>query len=202
MIPKIKICGIRRMEDVEACNLYMPDYAGFMFWEGSKRYIEPEKARLIAPKLDKRIRTVGVFVNSPIVDVAKIVSSGIIDIVQLHGHESDDYIRAVRFMTQIPVIKAFSVIKGDKVVDINDSPADMVLIDSGSGGTGEAFDWSFLEGIKREFFLAGGLEPDNARTALSTGAYALDVSSGVETEGYKDADKIRRFIEAVRGTKE
>ncbi len=202
MTPKIKVCGIRRMEDVKACNLYMPDYAGFMFWEGSRRYIEPEKARILASKLDKNIKTVGVFLNSPITDVAKIVSSGIIDVVQLHGQESADYIRAVRFMTQIPVIKAFSVAKGDKAKDINDSPADMVLIDSGSGGTGEAFDWSFLEEIHRDYFLAGGLNPGNAALASSTGAYALDVSSGVETEGYKDADKIRRFIEAVRGTKE
>ena len=202
MAPKIKICGIRRKEDALVCNSYLPEYVGFMFWEGSRRYITPAEAEGLSQVLDKRIQRVGVFVDQPISDIAKADSSGIIDVVQLHGHEDADYIAELKSVTDLPVIKAFAVRNGATADEINNSPADMVLIDSGRGGTGETFDWSFLEGITREYFLAGGLAPGNAAEAAKTDAYALDVSSGVETDGYKDADKIRRFIGSVRGTKE
>ena len=202
MTPKIKICGIRREEDVKACNAFLPDYVGFMFWEGSKRYIDFDKAKDLGESLDSRIKRVGVFVNSPISDVANADTSGIIDIVQLHGQEDEEYIKALKYVTDLPVIKAFSVKNGAAAEDINNSSADMVLVDSGRGGTGEAFDWSFLRGIKRDYFLAGGLDLNNAKEAANTNAYALDVSSGVETDGYKDADKIAEFITAVRGVKE
>ena len=202
MTPKIKICGIRREEEVKACNAYLPDYVGFMFWEGSKRYIDFNKAKDLGESLDSRIKRVGVFVNSPISDVANADTSGIIDIVQLHGQEDEEYIKTLKYVTDLPVIKAFSVKNGAAAEDINNSSADMVLVDSGRGGMGEAFDWSFLGGIKRDYFLAGGLDLNNAKEAANTNAYALDVSSGVETDGYKDADKIAKFITAVRGVKE
>ena len=199
---KIKVCGISRSDDAYACNAYMPDYIGFMFWEGSKRYITPERAEELGRILDERIQKVGVFLDDSISEVAKIASSGIIDIVQLHGAEDEAYISELKSRISLPVIKAFSVRKGATPEMINASSADMVLVDSGRGGTGEIFDWDFLKGITREYFLAGGLDPDNAAAAAAIGAYALDVSSGVETDGYKDADKIRRFIGQVRGIKE
>ncbi len=195
---KIKICGISRMEDVQACNAYLPDYVGFMFWDGSKRYITPDTAEELGRELDKSIKKTGVFLDAPISDVAKIASSGIIDIVQLHGSEDDAYISELKSKMNLPVIKAFSVRKGATHDMINASSADMVLVDSGRGGTGEIFNWDFLKGINRDFFLAGGLDAGNAAEAAMTGAYALDVSSGVETDGLKDANKIRRFIEGVR----
>ena len=198
MIPKIKICGISRMEDVQACNAYLPDYVGFMFWDGSKRYITPDTAEELGRELDKSIKKTGVFLDAPISDVAKIASSGIIDIVQLHGSEDDAYISELKSKMNLPVIKAFSVRKGATQDMINASSADMVLVDSGRGGTGEIFNWDFLKGINRDYFLAGGLDAGNAAEAAMTGAYALDVSSGVETDGLKDANKIRRFIEGVR----
>ncbi|SCW34991.1 phosphoribosylanthranilate isomerase [Ruminococcaceae bacterium YRB3002] len=199
MKPGIKICGIRRIEDVNACNTYHPDYVGFMFWKESTRYVSPEQATILHMGLDVRIRRVGVFLDHSISDVAKIASSGIIDIVQLHGSEDDAYIRSLRRKISLPVIKAFSVKKGATPDQINGSSADLVLIDSGRGGTGEVFDWDFLRKIKRDYLLAGGLTPENAGEAAATGAFALDVSSGVETDGYKDADKIARFIANVRG---
>jgi len=198
MMPKIKICGISRIEDIQACNRYKPDYVGFMFWDGSRRAVTPEQATLLHMGLDIKIRRVGVFVDHPLRDIAKIASSGIIDIVQLHGQEDEDYIRRLRKLTDLPVIKAFSVRNGATADDINSSSADMVLVDSGKGGTGEVFDWGFLKGITRDYILAGGLGTDNAAEAAATGAYALDVSSGVETNGIKDADKIKTFIDAVR----
>jgi len=99
----------------------------------------------------------------------------------------------------LPVIKAFSVRGPESIDEANRSSADMVLLDSGSGGTGTSFNWDLIKAVKRDYFLAGGLDPDNAKEAAKLGAYALDVSSGVETEGLKDADKIRRFVREVRG---
>ena len=202
MTPKIKICGIRREEDVKACNAYLPDYVGFMFWEDSKRYVDFDTAKELGKNLNSDIKRVGVFVNSPITDIANADSSGIIDIVQLHGQEDEEYIKALKYVTDLPVIKAFAVKNGATADDINSSSADMVLVDSGRGGTGETFDWTFLSGIKRDYFLAGGLGLDNAKEAANTNAFALDVSSGVETDGFKDADKMAEFITAVRGVKE
>ena len=199
MIPKIKICGLMSEDDILCVNEILPEFVGFMFWEPSKRYITLDKARGFKELLDPKVKAVGVFLDQDIEEVKSIAKSGVIDIVQLHGSESDEYIEIIKNETGLPVIKAFSVAKGADADTINRSPADMVLIDSGRGGTGELFNWEFLKDIKRDYFLAGGLSPENAGEAVKTGAYALDVSSGVETEGKKDAEKIRRFITTVRG---
>ena len=199
MIPKIKICGLSREEDIICVNGCRPEYIGFMFWEPSKRYITPAKAAVLKEILSPDIKAVGVFLDNPVSEVIEIAQSGVIDMIQLHGSEDAAYIKQIRKNTALPIIKAFSVAKGADADTINGSEADLVLIDSGRGGTGETFDWEFLQGIKRDYFLAGGLSPDNAVEAAKTGAYALDVSSGVETEGKKDADKIRMFIDLARG---
>ncbi|MCR5059402.1 MAG: phosphoribosylanthranilate isomerase [Saccharofermentans sp.] len=199
MTPAIKICGLMEEKDILCVNELLPDLVGFMFWKPSKRYITPGKARGFRELLDPRVKAVGVFLDQNIEEVEDIAKSGVIDIVQLHGSESDEYIEQIKKETGLPVIKAFPVAKGADADTINRSAADMVLIDSGRGGTGELFNWEFLKDIKRDYFLAGGLSPENAGEAVKTGAYGLDVSSGVETEGKKDAEKIRRFITTVRG---
>ena len=199
MIPDIKICGLTREEDIRCVNECLPGYIGFMFWKPSRRYIEPEAAAELKKILSPEIKAVGVFLDQPADEVIAIAQSGVIDMIQLHGSEDDSYMEEVRSKAHLPVIKAFSVAKGADADTINRSAADLVLIDSGRGGTGETFDWEFLKGIKRDFFLAGGLSLENAAEASATGAYALDVSSGMETDGKKDADKIRRFIRSVRG---
>lgn len=205
---KIKICGLMRDYDALICNTYRPDYAGFIFWKKSRRFLSTDQAAKLRSILDRSIQTVGVFVDAPVSEVAKIAEAGIIDIVQLHGQEDNGYIRELRKVCGLPVIKAFRLgeagigedsFAADELFDrINQSEADYVLVDSGAG-SGVTFDWEVLSKVKREFFLAGGLSPDNVLPAMGTGAFALDVSSGVETAGYKDADKIRRMIQSVRG---
>ena len=199
MIPKIKICGLMKREDILTVNEVKPEYIGFMFYAKSKRYITTDTAKEFYKLLDRSIKAVGVFVDMPASEVAKIAEEGIIDIVQLHGHETDEYIKELKGLMSLPVIKAFSVRGPESIDEANRSSADMVLLDSGSGGTGTSFNWDLIKAVKRDYFLAGGLDPDNAKEAAKLGAYALDVSSGVETEGLKDADKIRCFVREVRG---
>ena len=198
MIPKIKICGLMRREDILTVNEVKPEYIGFMFYEKSRRYITPDTAREFYGLLDRSIKAVGVFVDMPVSDVAKIAEEGIIDIVQLHGSETDEYIKELKKLISLPVIKAFSVKGRESIDEANRSSADMVLLDSGTGGTGTSFNWDLIKEVRRDYFLAGGLDPDNAREVSMLGAFALDVSTGVETDGQKDADKIRRFVSEVR----
>ena len=196
---KIKICGLMRDYDALICNTYMPDYVGLVFWDKSRRYVNKEQAAGIRAILNPAIPTVGVFLDAPVREVAELVREHIITVVQLHGKEDDDYIRELRKLCSVPVIKAFRLGEaGEDIFErINQSIADMVVVESGAG-SGVTFDWEALKKIKREYFLAGGLSPDNVKEAMKTGAFALDVSSGVETDGRKDADKVRRMIQAVR----
>ncbi len=196
---KIKICGLSRMCDIDFVNELMPDYIGFVFAPGSKRYVSPAKAAGLRARLDPWIKAVGVFAGAEEESVSDIARSGIVDMLQLHGSESADYIRRVRAMSGLPVIKAFSVETSGDAINAAASPADLILLDNGAGGTGAAFDWSLAAGIERPFFLAGGLTPQNVRRAIEeTRPFAVDTSSGVETNGLKDYNKIRLFIEAVR----
>ncbi|MBO4697468.1 MAG: phosphoribosylanthranilate isomerase [Lachnospiraceae bacterium] len=193
----LKICGLTREADALACNAYRPDYAGLVFWERSKRYVTVTQAVKLRSILDPSVKTVGVYVDPPIGEVVKAAQSGAIDIVQLHGQEDEDYIRELRKVCGLPIMKAFRISPETDFERINRSEADMILIDSGAG-TGRTFDWEVLKKVKRPFFLAGGLSPDNAADAMRTGAWALDVSSGVETDGSKDPEKIRLMTEIVR----
>ena len=195
---KIKICGIMRTEDCDCLNECLPDCAGFIFAPKSRRYITPETAAGFRDKLDKRIKTVGVFLNEDIETVCRIADSGIINAVQLHGAESDDYVKQVKNRTGLPVFKAFTVREAADIDDAMQSKADYLLLDNGCG-TGESFDWDYLEDVDRLYYLAGGLDPDNVGEAVRRYVpYGVDVSSGVETDGQKDPDKIRGFIQAVR----
>ena len=196
---KIKICGIKNDADVEVINRMLPEYTGFMFYEKSKRYISVEQAAGLREKLDKRVKTAGVFVNEDPEKIKEIARTGIIDIIQLHGSENDGYINAVKSGTGLPVIQAFRIDGPDDIGKAERSAADMVLLDSGSGGTGTSFDWSLIRDIGRDYFLAGGLSPENVEEAIrAVSPFAVDVSSGVETDGIKDAEKIEEFIRRAR----
>lgn len=199
---KIKICGLRRMEDIEAVNGLLPDFIGFVFWRKSRRYVTSEQAEALKKQLDPKITAVGVFVDAPEEEVSDLLNRGIIDIAQLHGHEDEKYISRLRNLTEKPLIQAFQIRAEESAEEIlkkaESSSADYVLIDSGMG-SGKKFDWDLLKDFPREYFLAGGLDPENVgEAAARTGAFAVDVSSNVETDGKKDIQKMKAFVEAVR----
>lgn len=195
---KIKFCGLTRIEDIEAANRLKPDYIGFVFWDKSKRAVTREQSAELKSKLDPSIKAVGVFVDEDTEVVKSLLEGGIIDIAQLHGHEDEDYINELKSSTGSRVIKAFRIRSEDDIRKAEESPADMVLLDAGMGG-GVTFDWSLIKSVRRPYFLAGGLEPDNAEDAVKTfHPYALDVSSGIETGGLKDEQKMAAFAAAVR----
>lgn len=194
----IKICGLSRPEDIDVVNELRPDFIGFVFYEKSKRNVTKEKAKSLKEKLDSRIPAVGVFVNADPEFVISLLEERIIDIAQLHGSEDEEYIQNIRAKTGRKVIKAFVVNDAQSLEEAEKSSADYLLLDSGMG-TGSTFDWSKLDEVTRPYFLAGGLGLDNIDKALSEiKPYAVDVSSGVETDGVKDPAKIREFINRVR----
>lgn len=199
-VTKVKICGLRTKSDIAAVNAAVPDYAGFIFDPTRRRYIPPREARSLCRLLDSRITPVAVFVNAPSDQVLETVSLCGIRVVQLHGTESEDYIAYLRQqMPVLKIIKAFSAMRPEDLSGPLKCSADLVLIDHGAGGTGESFDWSILNGFDRPYILAGGLHPENVKQALRRSRpYAVDVSSGVETEGRKDEKKILCFVQAVR----
>ena len=195
---RIKFCGLTRKCDIEAVNELGPEYIGFVFWPRSKRVVTREQASELKAMLDPSIKAVGVFVDEDIEVVKSLLNDDIIDIAQLHGSEDGTYINDLKMSTGKPVIKAFKIRSEDDGRQAEESPADMVLLDSGMG-TGKTFNWEIIKGVKRPFFLAGGLAPDNAAEAIrALHPYALDVSSGIETEGIKDTKKMTDFYEAVR----
>lgn len=197
---KVKICGLKSEMEINFANILKPDFVGFIFAEESRRYVSPDVAAKLRMKLLPSVITVGVFVNEQFEKAVSIIKMGAIDIVQLHGSESDDYITSLRQVIRKPVIKAFRIDSPKEVITASGSAADYVLLDNGGGGTGKVFDWTLASGLNRPFFLAGGLDPENVRTAIAiAGPYAVDVSSGVEIEGVKDFEKMQKFIEAVRG---
>jgi len=196
---KIKICGLTRLEDIEVANAILPDYIGFVFWERSKRNVTKEQAKELKSRLDSRIKAVGVFVDAEIDFIADFVSCGIIDVAQLHGSEDEDYILQLRErLGGAEIIKAFNINKIESFDEVEKSSADHIMIDSGKG-SGITFDWSKLERLERPYFLAGGLSTENISEVLaSIKPFAVDVSSGVETDGLKDSSKMKRFVESVR----
>ena len=150
-------------------------------------------------QLAAEIAAVGVFVNETPEAVAALLNAGVIDIAQLHGSEDETYIRQLRQQTDKAIIKAFSVRGAQDIAAAEISSADYVLLDSGQGGTGTAFDWTLLQTMRRPYILAGGLQVNNVAAAVrQLHPYAVDVSSGVETEGVKDGEKIKQFVQMVR----
>lgn len=196
---KIKLCGLTRLPDIEAANALMPDYVGFVFARKSRRCVSPEQAKALREQLAPGIRAVGVFVREDPEAVAGLLTGGVIDVAQLHGGEGDDYIRRLRALTDRPLIQAFRVESEADLLRARASAADCVLLDNGAGGTGAAFDWELIRDFDRPYFLAGGLGPENVAGAVrALHPFAVDVSSGIETDGKKDHNKMRAFVEAVR----
>ncbi len=226
---KIKMCGLRNLEDIEAVNEWKPDYAGFVFAPESRRYVTAEQAAELKDHLDPRIQAVGVFVDEAPERVAALLNQGVIELAQLHGSEDEEYLVRLRELTHKPVIQAFRIRTKEDVIRAMQSSADEILLDSGAG-TGSTFNWEILciesgydraidaekDGEKpfctkrnrekslyaeetRPYFLAGGLNPQNVTEAIRRlHPYAVDVSSGIETDGSKDREKIAAFVTAVR----
>lgn len=195
---KIKLCGLSRQCDIEWANELKPDYIGFIFWSKSKRNVSPERAKELKALLSPDIKAVGVFVDEPIENIAKLLSDNIIDLAQLHGSEDEEYIARLRTLSDKPIIKAFLIKSKEDAKRAEKSTADHILLDSGMG-TGKGFDRSLLKNISRPYFLAGGLYPENVGIAVDTlSPYAVDVSSGIETDNFKDRNKMAAFVNAVR----
>lgn len=197
---KIKICGLRRSEDIAYVNEAKPDFVGFIIdVPKSRRNVPREKVRELTALLSPEILPVGVFVNAPMETILSLVTDGTLKAVQLHGQESQSYLEELKKQVAVPLIRAFSIRSPEDLTEAEKSPADFILLDNGAGGTGETFDWSLLSSFDRPFFLAGGLRLENITEAVSRfHPYALDLSSGVETDGYKDKEKIIAAVAAVR----
>ena len=197
---KIKLCGLSRPCDIRTANELLPDYIGFVFAPKSRRYVSPEKAAELKRMLDPGIRAAGVFVDEKPQVIESLVSRGVIDAVQLHGRENEDYIQDLRKqLGNTRIIQAFSICSEQDAKRAEESSADLILADSPGGGTGEVFDWTLLRKIRRPYFLAGGLTTENAGDAVNALApYGVDVSSGIETGGEKDRKKMEKFVLAVR----
>ena len=195
---RIKLCGLRREADIEAANELRPEYIGFVFAPKSRRAVDRETAARLKAGLKEGIRAVGVFVNAPPETVAFLLEEGVIDLCQLHGSEDREYIARLRELTDKPILQAFRIRSAGDAKRAEESPADGILLDAGAGD-GQTFAWEWAESVKRPYFLAGGLTPENAGEAVRRlHPFALDVSSGIETDGWKDPEKMRAFVNQVR----
>jgi len=192
-LTKVKICGLSTVEAVETAVLAGADYIGFVFAE-SKRQVSLEQAHELARLVTGKTRIVGVFVSPSLEDLEQAIAQVPLDIVQIHGTFDEDQIPNI----SVPVIRAIQL--RDGVAQVS-SQADYLLFDAPVAGSGQTFDWDLLKDqkIRQDFFIAGGLTVDNVRQARETfQPYALDVSSGVETDGHKDIEKIKAFIEGAK----
>lgn len=195
---KVKICGLYRNEDIEYINTYHPDYCGFIInFPKSHRNITIDRLKQLSPMVDPSIKRVGVFVNEDVDVVISLLKENWIDMAQLHGQEDDAYIQTIKREVNKPVLKFFKIQTKDDIQKAISSRADYILLDNGTG-TGQAFDWRMLENIPRDYFLAGGINLQNVKQAMQYHPYALDISSGVETDKKKDANKIKEIIERIR----
>lgn len=190
-LPKIKICGIRTQEALDACA--GADFVGFVFYDKSPRCIAPEHAAMLHTPLIR----VGLFVDPSDAEIAAALPA--LDMLQLHGNESPDRVAAIKARFGLPLIKSFTV---PPLPPVQDYDAQWFLCDGSAGGQGKAFDWAILDtfAFPKPWMLAGGLTPDNVCRAIALAhPDAVDVSSGVESaRGIKDPEKIEAFIEKVK----
>lgn len=196
---KLKICGLYRDIDISYVNHDKPDYIGFIFWPKSHRYVTAESAGALKKMLDPAIKAVGVFVDEDPEIILSIAAAGIIDVIQLHGGETEDTVKYIKEQSGLPVIKAVKMQTGTEHDKWADSCADYLLLDSGMG-TGKPFDWSSAKTRpKKPFFLAGGINDTNVQEAIRLfHPYAVDLSSSVETDKKKAPEKIAKVVRAVR----
>ena len=196
---KIKICGLKRMADIEIVNKYKPDYIGFVFAD-TKRKVSHELAAELKDNLDSDIVAVGVFVDADIDEIVSLYDNGVIDLAQLHGLESEEYIRTLKEKTNygLKIINAIEMSQDKDLLRYDDSIADYLLLDSGKG-SGKTFDWNLIrKDLKKDFFLAGGLNVSNINQAIDEfNPYAVDLSSSLEVDGFKDENKIKEIMEAI-----
>lgn len=212
---KVKICGVMTEEDCEIMNCFKPDYVGFVF-ANTRHKVDDKQAAKLRNLINKDIPTVGVFVDEPIEHVSDLYTSGIINVIQLHGSENQEYIDKLKediknkrvdkkntnvqdFESEIPIIKAARVKDGSEIKPVEDMTCEMMLLDnydkSTPGGTGKRFDLTLIPKTKKPYFLAGGLNADNVRDALiESNPYAVDISTGVETDGHKDWKKVEKLM--------
>lgn len=203
---KVKICGIRRAEDIEIVNKYLPDFIGFIFVPASKRYVEPSVVAEFKKNLDSRIKTVGVFVNESIEKIREIKKICSLDVIQLHGEETPQFCEELGGR----IWKAIRV-KDEDCVEILDTYAEYTelllldtYVDGTYGGTGQAFDWDLIEFFSADYNigLAGGITRENVLKAKKkVEPELIDVASGSETNGIKDEEKIKDIIQIIRGKK-
>jgi len=189
---KVKICGLRRMADIYYVNELKPDFGGFVFAK-SKRQVSAEYARQLVEKLDRDIQAVGIFVNEDMAVVKEIAAYVGLEVLQFHGSETPEYIKAFRGVT---VWKAAGIKSPENLEPLSRYKVDALLLDSNSAGSGQCFNWNIIKGYKPEkpVILAGGLNPSNIASAVAeVRPYGVDVSSGVETDGF------RKFIDKARG---
>jgi phosphoribosylanthranilate isomerase len=196
---KIKICGIRRLEDISIVNKFKPDYIGFVFAD-SKRKVSHNLARELKDNLNEDIISVGVFVNASHDEILDLFNDGIIEIAQLHGNESEEYINILKEKTndELKIINVIEMSDDKDLLKYDDSQADYLLLDSGKG-SGKTFDWRLIrKDLKKEFFLAGGINSKNVIKAIEEfEPYAIDLSSSLETGEFKDENKIREIMEVI-----
>jgi phosphoribosylanthranilate isomerase len=194
---KIKLCGLMRPEDAVYANEAAPDYIGFVFDEG-RHYVTDEQAAAMRKILNPSIPAVGVFVDEPQDHVVQLVEEGTIQIVQLHGHEDNQYIKSLRSRISCPFIKVVSVKTMEDILEAQKTEADYLLLDHGKGGTGKSFDWTMIPALSKPWFMAGGIGLSNIEEALSYHPFAVDISSGAETGGKKDREKMIELVRLVR----
>lgn len=196
---KIKICGLKRLEDIDIVNKYKPDYIGFVFAD-SKRKVSHELASEMKKNLSSDIISVGVFVDAEIDEIINLFNRGIIEVAQLHGQENEEYIGCLKERTggKIKIINAIEMDDEEDLLEYESSIADFLLLDSGKG-SGKTFDWNLIrEDLNKEFFLAGGIDISNISKAINEiDPYAIDLSSSLETDGFKDESKIKEIMEAI-----
>lgn len=201
MSTKIKLCGMFRGCDIDYVNEAMPDYIGFIvMFPKSHRNIDLETALRLKSRLSPEIKSVAVSVNAPVERFAEFAIKGAADILQCHGDEDAEYIARLRELTGVPIIKAVKVTTAADIENAQQLGADYLLLDSGTG-SGVTFDHSLIdrEKIRVPFFLAGGLTPENlGRAVRDIHPYAVDLSSGIETNKLKDRGKILAAVREVR----
>lgn len=208
---KIKTCGLFREEDINYANELKPDYIGFVFAE-SKRKVGVEKAYNLKNKLDKEIKSVGVFVNDNLDFILNLIREKIIDIIQLHGNEDNDFLDNLKTKTNAKIIKFIPVENADSILNSLNIFSDFILLDNLKGGIGKTFNWNylkeafelnnkFIEAFNKKYFLAGGLNKENINEALKFNPYCVDLSGGLETDGIKDFEKMKYIINITKNYK-
>lgn len=197
---KIKLCGLVRTEDALAANAAMPDWAGLVFDKG-RHFVSDDQAETIRRALSPAIPIAGVFVRDDPEHILRLVRRGVIQVVQLHGGETEEYLTALKERARCPFIRVVSVKTREDVLAAQDTAAEYLLLDHGKGGTGQSFDWSMIPAIRKPWIMAGGIGLGNLEDALSYDPYGVDISSGAETDGHKDREKMIRLVRMVRDHK-